>query len=229
MGGRGSSSGKAGGNTLILNQLTDNTNFKTWIRENLSNSEFKQFGRINGMDAVKELWYQKRASEELKEIHEIPIEEAVSTIQSNIEANTITGWFKAGDSDYKPRLVDQIMQNPGTLNAGLNVAYQNYKNAMQINGKTPQSFNKWVNTPQTLYRGERGQQAVKSDIFKSYTSNIDIAARFTVSDSGAASHITVNSANRKLIKKIKVKPIKRPYLEMIASELKDFVFLFSKV
>lgn len=199
--------GSGGGGISILNQLTDNTNFRAWVKDNLANSEFKQFGRINGMDAVKELWYQKRASEELKKIHEIPVEEAVNTIQSNIEASTMTGWFRAGDSDYKPRLVDQIMQNPGTLNAGLNVAYQNYKNNMQANGKTPQSFNKWVNTPQTFYRGERGQKNVKSDIFKAYTPNKEIAARFTVSDSGSASHVTVNSANRKLIKKIKVKPI----------------------
>lgn len=204
---KASSPGGGGGNDGLLDKLSDNTNFREWIRENVKNvPEFKKFGQDNSMEAVKELWYQKRASEELKNIHELSREDAISTVRDNIQANTITGWFRNGDSEYKPKLVDQIMANPGTLNAGLNIAYQNYKDDMSNKGKTPQPFTKWVNTPQTVYRGERGQQDVKSDIFKAYTPDIDVAARFTVSNSGSA-QVTAKDVDRKKIKQVKVKPI----------------------
>lgn len=208
--GRGSSKAGGpggGGNGGLLDKLSDNTNFREWITENIKNvPEFKQFGKDNGMEAVKELWYQKRASEELKGLHELSREDAISVVRENVEAHTITGWFKNGDSEYKPKLVDQIMANPGTLNAGLNIAYQNYKDDMSNKGKTPQSFTKWVNTPQTLYRGERGQQDVKGDIFKAYTPDIDVAARFTKTTTGHSS-VTAKDVDRKMIKEVKIKPI----------------------
>ena len=211
--GRGSSkaggTGGSGGNPL-LNSLTDNTDFRAWIKENMSNPEFKQFGKENGMKAVEELWREKRTQEELKNIHEMSIEDAIAQVRDNISDSTMEGWFKKADSDYKPKLVNSIMANPGTLNAGLNIAYNNYKNDMDNQGKTPMSFNKWLTTPQEVYRGTRGQKSVVSDVFTSYSPDKKVAAGFTLSDSGGG-HSLVKSdfsnVDMSKISTMKIRPI----------------------
>ena len=214
--GRGTSKASAagGGTNRLLSQVTDNLDFRAWIKENLSNPEFKQFGKENHMDAVKDLWYEKRAQEELKNLHEMDIEDAIDQVRGSIPNQTLHNWFIEANSDVKPHLVDYIMSNPGTLNAGLNIAYQNYKNDLElkaIKGSTekPMSFDKWVNTPQTVYRGDRGQGAIKSDIFMSFTPDKRIAAGFTLSDSGmAASKVKSDFSNIDMSKitTIKIKP-----------------------
>ena len=134
--GRGSSKASggsaSGGNSKLLNQLTDNTDFNAWIKENLSNPEFKQFGREHHMDEVKNLWYEKRASEELKNLHEISKEDAIAQVRDAIPSQTSHNWFVEANSDAKPKLVDSIMSNKGTLNAGLNIAYGNYKESLEL-------------------------------------------------------------------------------------------------
>ena len=209
--GRGSSkaggAGGSGGNPL-LNSLTDNTNFRAWIRENLSNPDFKKFGQENGMEAVEDLWREKRTQEELKNIHEMSIDDAVDMVSDNVSASARSGWFRQGNSDYKPRLVNEILSNPGTLNAGLNIAYSNYKNDMSIKGEKPMPFNKWLNTPQDIYRGTTGQGTVKSDIFTAFTPDITVAARFTKSNTGQAIvNKDLSDVDMSKITKIKMKPI----------------------
>ena len=212
--GRGTSKASAagGGTSRLLSQVTDNLDFRAWIKENLSNPEFKQFGKENRMEAVKDLWYQKRAQEELKNLHEISQDEAYDQIRGAIPASTSRMWFVEADSDIKPVLVDYIMANPGTLNAGLNVAYQNYKNNLEIQGNNekPLSFNKWVNTPQTMYRGDRGQSTTQGDIFLSFTRDKKVAAGFTLSDSGsAAGRVKDDFSNidKSKMTTIKIKPV----------------------
>ena len=172
MGGRGSSSNMSGGGFAA--SLKDSTDFRSFIRENMSNPDFKAFGREEGMDAVKELWYEKRASEELKNLHEMDIYDAVDQVRDAIPSNVSAGWFRNADSDYKPKLMDAVMGNPGTLNAGMNIAYNNYKNSTD----NPKSFNQWLRTPQTMYRGDRGQQTVGGDIFTSFTPDRRVAEKF---------------------------------------------------
>ena len=209
--GRGSSKASSvsgGGNNRLLNQLTDNTDFRAWIRENLSNPEFKKYGQENGMDEVKELWREKRTQEELKNIKEMSIDEAVDIVSDNVSASTRVGWFRQGNSDYKPKLVDEVLSNSGTLNAGLNIAYDNYKNQMQDEGKKTLSFNKWLTTPQEIYRGTTGQGTVKSDIFTAYTPDITVAARFTKSNTGQAIvNKDLSDVDMSKITKMKIKPI----------------------
>ena len=213
--GRGSSKasgGSAGGNSRLLSQLTDNLDFNAWVRENLKNPDFKQFGRDNDMDEVKQLWFEKRAAEELKNIHEISNDEAVDQILEAIPRNTSRMWFVEANSDFKPKLVDAVMSNPGTLNAGLNVAYQNYKNSLieQGNKEKPIPFKQWVNTPQTMYRGDRGQKTTEGDIFLSFTTDKKVAAGFTLGDSGSAvSRVKDDFSNidKSKMTTIKIKPI----------------------
>lgn len=171
MGGRGSSSSMS---SSFVSSLKDSTDFGSFIRENMSNPDFKALGRDEGMDAVKRVWYEKRMSEELKDLHEMDIYDAVDQVRDAIPPNVSSGWFRNADSDYKPKLIDAVMSNPGTLNAGLNIAYNNYKNSTS----NPASFDKWLRTPQTMYRGDRGQQTVGGDIFTSFTPDRRVAEKF---------------------------------------------------
>lgn len=173
MGGRGSSSGKAGkGNGT---GYTDNADFKAFQKANFD--AMKALYKQGGMQAVQEAWYETRQEAERAGAHEMTEESAVEAIVDAIPRNVSEGWFRAADSEYKPKLVQSIMQNPGTMNAGWNIAYQNYVQSLPA-GQKPQTFDKWLRTPQTLYRGTRGQQTVKSDVFSAYTPNRKIAAGF---------------------------------------------------
>lgn len=181
--GKGSSP-MSGGNGGLLNGLTDNTDFNAWIKENLKNPDFKQFGKEHGMDEVQALWREKRTAEELKKVHEMSQEDAVDMIRDGMSAQTMHNWFIEANSDVKPKLVDSMLSQPGMLNASLNVAYSNYKADLEIKGirehkeYKPMSFNKWLNTSQTMYRGEHGQEHVKSDIFLSFSPDKNIAKKF---------------------------------------------------
>lgn len=181
MGGRSSSSGA--GNV----GYTDNTDFKAFQKANWD--EMKALHKQGGMDAVREAWYGTRQSTEQKSAKELTQEQAVDIARESIPQNVSDGWFREANSEYKPKLVQSIMQNPGTMNAGWNIAYQNYVQSLP-SGQKPASFNKWLNTPQTFYRGTRGQQTVKSDVFSAYTPNRKVAESF-------GSHITT----------IRIKPI----------------------
>lgn len=155
-------------------RLSDNTDFNAFVSINMSNPDFKQFGRDNGMDAVKNLWRDTRISVEVKNLHEVSIEGALEVVRNSIPNGQMHDWFVEADSGVKPALVDSILSNPGTLNAGMNIAYYNYRQSTS----SPKSFNKWVNTTQIMYRGERGQGTIKSDIFKSYTPDRSVAQEF---------------------------------------------------
>lgn len=162
----------------LISKITDNTNFNAWLKENMSNPEFKQFGRENGMEAVRQLWREKRIESELSSVHEISQLEAVEQLRAAIPQSYIQAWFVEANSDVKPKLVESILSNKGTLNAGLNIAYTNYLDEMALTHQNSMPFNKWLRTPQTLYRGEYGQGRVQSDIFASYTRDRKVAESF---------------------------------------------------
>ena len=166
--------GKSGMSASIRG-LRDNTNFNAFVRENMDNDEFMEFGSENGMKAVRELWYETRAESELSNLHEMSKEDAIDAVRDAISGSTLDGWFRDADSRYKPRLIDSVMSNPGTLNAGMNIAYHNY---LDSNPSNPMSFNKWLRTPQTMYRGDAGQRTIDADIFLSFTPDRKTAEGF---------------------------------------------------
>ena len=176
--GRGRSKGAANQSGL-LQSVTDNLDYNEWIRENLKNPEFMRFGReARDMDTVKQLWREKRAQAEAADFHETTIEEAIKTTRDAIPDQTHAGWFRNADSSIKPKLMDFILQEHGVLNAGMNIAYYNYVSDMKMQDKPALSFKKWLRTPQTLYRGDRGQKRVAGDVFASYTPDKRIAEKF---------------------------------------------------
>lgn len=158
----------------FVSGLKDSLDFDDFIEQNLRNPDFMTFGRTHSMEEVKDLWREKRLDQELGDIHEIPIEDALTQIRGSIRENALAGWFRNADSDYKPEIVDSTLSNPGTLNAALNVAYYNYTNFTS----NPKSFDSWLKTPQTMYRGTHGQKTIESDVFDAYTPDRSIAEKF---------------------------------------------------
>ena len=173
MGSRGASSGK-GGTDKLLNSVVDAPDYRSFVSANRGNPDFMAFGRENGTAAARDLWLAKRAEVERQNLHEISNEEAIATIRTAVPDNVRSGWFRSADSDYKPAVAEGILTTEGGLNAAYNIAYNNYK----ASNKNPMPFNKWLRTPQTMYRGDTGQQTVQSDIFTSYTPDINIAKGF---------------------------------------------------
>ena len=159
--------------------------FDDFIKANIKNPDFFQWGRdVAEHEDIVDLWRELRTKHHLQDIHEIPIEDAVDIVNNSIREGTLSGWFRAADSSYKPSLVDQILIRPDVLNAGLNIAYYNYVCDCEIksirNGETitPMSFNEWLYTPQVMYRGETGKSQVSDDIFMSYTPDPEVASKF---------------------------------------------------
>ena len=168
-------------------KYNEELDFKDFQKANWD--EMKALHKEGGMSAVRQAYYETRLQTEQKSAKEISQEEAVDIARDSIPQSVSNGWFRSADSDYKPKLAQAIMENPGTLNAGWNIAYQNYAQSLPSSQK-PMSFKEWANTPQTMYRGDRGQKTVKSDVFSSFTPNKSIAQKF-------GDHITT----------IKIKPI----------------------
>lgn len=187
MGGRSGGSGLAGGG-LPFKGLVDTLEFSDFIHANIKNPDFFKWGKDEAShEDIEQLWREVRTQEELKGVHEMPIEDAISAVRDAVPGSILDGWFRNADSSYKPRLIDHVLSNPGTLNAGLNIAYHNYKFDKSIKGEKVEPFDKWLKTPQTVYRGSPGKATVASDIFLSFTPDRKIAQGF------AGAHGTIST------------------------------------
>lgn len=171
--------------TKSLGELKVTDDEDSFIHENLKNKEFLKFGQEHGMDSIRQLWYEERRQEEIKNLHEVPVEDAIQTVRDNIKESHLSGWFRSADSGYKPRIAEQMFGNTGVLNASMNMAYYNYKNEMKLDGKQPLSFQAWLTTPQEVYRGTSGQKLIDADVFTSYTPSKEVAENFAFGRGGA--------------------------------------------
>lgn len=174
----------------------DADNLDDFIHKNLP--VLKEIYNRDGIEAVHNQFYDMKTQQELKNVKEIPIEDAVSQIRDAIPNNVHSGWFRSADSEYKPRLVEDILTNKGTLNAGLNMGYHNYRQQFEwysefqgkwiphegVDQSKKMSFNDWLHTPQKMYRGTYGQKTTDADIFSSYTPNRKVAEGFLNESSG---------------------------------------------
>ena len=175
-------------NLVVTDDMDD------FIRANINNPDFKAWGMRKDVHSVdiENLWRELKAKEQLKSVHQIPIEEAVASVRDNVSDSVLSGWFRNADSSYKPALINQVLSND-VLNAGLNIAYYNYRAYMALRNpnETPLTFNKWLVTPQIMYRGEAGKSAVDSDIFMSYSPDRQIAEQFANYTGGTLHNISV--------------------------------------
>lgn len=161
--------------TDSLGELNTEGDVQDFIKNNLKNKAFVEYGRAHEHEAIEQLQHTARYKKALKHgIREMKVEDAISQIRNNIKASHLEGWFRGADSDYKPRIAEQLLSNPETLNAAYNIAYHNYK----FDNKNPLPFKEWLVTPQKMYRGTRGQKTVKSDIFNAWTPDRKVAEKF---------------------------------------------------
>lgn len=175
-----------------LGELEDADELQSFIKKNLHNPEFKQFGRDRGTEAVRQLWYETKRQQEIQNLHEMPIEDAISKVRESIDSGHSAGWFREANSEYKPHIATEMFTNKGTFNAALNIAYHNYKNEIELKNIRshsdikPLDYKTWLITPQTVYRGTSGQQLINSDVFTSYTPDKKVAEGFAFGTYGKA-------------------------------------------
>lgn len=181
-------------------KFKDATSFEDFKKANFN--ELKEMLKKDRDVDIEGLWYETRAEIEKQNLKEIDVEEALDTIREAMPQNIRDGWFRNANSAYKPKVANAIFSTPGGLNATLNVAYNNYRYQFEryseVYGKwiphewadqsKKLSFNDWLKTPQTLYRGDYGQKTVKDDIFSSYTPNKEMAEKFL--NEGAGGKLT---------------------------------------
>ena len=165
------------------------------------NSNYQEFQHINARDrdrrkaivnwldkthkSLYQLYYEQQAlrlAELRNEAKEINLDEAIRIVNESIPENVGRGWFVNADSNYKPSLFSHIMDDKGLLNAGWNIAYDHYKWEMKSQGKTPLTFKSWLYTPQTMWRGHRGQKLINNDRFVAYSMRKSVAEKFAGSD-----------------------------------------------
>ena len=131
--------------------------------------------RIKAGENPKDIWQNARIERGRENIHLTPLNDAKKALYDYIPENEVQGWFNDANSGYKPRIVERIAENPDALNASMNVAYRNY---LDTDPKNVMSFDEWLDTPQTYYRGTRGQAKTDDDVFSGFTPNREVAEKF---------------------------------------------------
>lgn len=106
---------------------------------------------------------------------EMPYEEASETLYDAIPQNVFHGWFTEANSEYKPKLVDAVTKSPEVRSAALSMMFNNYK---YFHPNSDMTFDEFLNSPMTMYRGGHGQNHTENDVFSAYTWDKSIAEKF---------------------------------------------------
>ena len=184
-----------------LGELQDGEDEQDFIEKNIHNKAFLQYGRDYSIEAIAQLQRTMQHKNALKTgMREMKIEDAISQVRETIKASHITGWFREGNSDYKPRIAEQLLADPKTLNAAYNIAYENYKYSTD----KPLPFKEWLVTPQTMYRGTSGQTEYESDIFSAWTPDKRVAENFA---NGRGSAAGSHHGGEGKVHSMKIRPI----------------------
>lgn len=130
----------------------------------------------NKLDAlgVEELWRRKRLESARSEAKYLTPAEATRTLESaQWLEDDINTWFLDERSRAKRGICNGIAEDNKLINACWNVMYHNYK---KLGGTD--SFEKFLDSEVTLYRGVHGQRVSENHIFSSYTLDRDVADNF---------------------------------------------------
>lgn len=174
--GQGRGRGKPGGGSYLSSQAKNLTwnEYKSQMRD----EKFRKTAVDAGLKSYDDLWqvWAKAKNDDftISNTKELSKEQTVETIRKNLDDLNPDMWFVNADSNYKPRIVNRILERKELRNAGLNLAYQNYKDV----NDDALSFNDFLNTEMKMYRGHRGQKTIESDWFDSYTPKREFAELF---------------------------------------------------
>lgn len=151
------------------------------IDDFISNNVDKLMGiyKSGKMPAVHEEFYKYRLADTSKGLHEVTEDEAGTAISNHVSQSIKDGWMREENSAYKPKLIQSILSSEESRNAALNIMYENFK---YYNPGAKSSFEEFLDTPVTMYRGGHGQSHVASDIFSAYTFNKKVAEKFAGTD-----------------------------------------------
>ena len=157
-----------------MDSLADSETYDDFVKRNAKNADLKAHMKETGK-TPKEVWRDARIKRGKQNLHRISDEEADRILYDKIPKNEVQGWFNDANSAYKPRILERMAESPDAVNASLNVAYKNY---LDSNPKNALPFDEWLDTPQTLYRGTRGQDKTADDIFTAFTPSKESAEKF---------------------------------------------------
>ena len=127
-----------------------------------------------GPEATTKVWKDARYKDSAIGLKAISKEEAISIVRQNLPNSWLDGWFRNADSDYKPKIEARVIGNRELRNAGLNIAHMNY---VETTGNKV-SFNTFVNSKITVYRGGNNDKFTNNDVFKSYSFDRTVAQKF---------------------------------------------------
>lgn len=101
-------------------------------------------------------------------------EDAEKTIYKKIEDKILAGWFRNGDSGYKPKITDTILGDDTARNASMNMLWKRYQ---EFIGKNIDFF-EFLTKEIPVYRGKNSEKIIDDDTFMSFTFDKDIAKKF---------------------------------------------------
>ena len=122
---------------------------------------------------AKEVWNDIKYKETGDKLASVDKEKAISTIREKIPENIRRGWFVNADSDYKPLIEKEILNNQELRNSAMSLAHINYQNA--VGEKIP--YEKFVNLNVEVYRGGNFDY-IENDNFVAYSFSKSIAKEF---------------------------------------------------
>ena len=147
---------------------------RQFIHENIK--AIKAQGIKKPADAIA-YWKDACYAKDIKP-HETGVEEAIETIRYNVPSSTLHGWFVEANSTYKGRLEQAALSNDEVRNAGLNIAYENFKSLQRGKSDASISFDQFLDRPITVYRGKASEHFVDGDDILSFSMDRKVAEKF---------------------------------------------------
>lgn len=137
-------------------------------------AEFKAKGMKP--DDLKELWRNRKMQGFTRgDAKELTKEAAADILNTKMDRGVAREWFTNYDSNIKPKIEDAILNDKELRNAGLNLAYHNFKEFDFKGTNKDISFDEFLDTPITLYRGKHSKGLIDDDTFVSFTPDLETA------------------------------------------------------
>ena len=159
---------KAGGKRIQFDG--SEVHFGSFVSEYLDKFLGQDFDR----GIYEDLWKEARQQFYKFEPVELTKEDAINIIREKIPDNLLEGWFRKGDSEYKPLLEQAVMSDDEIRNAALNIMWSNFK---EFSGKDI-GFKEFLNSEIPMYRGKNSENYTEYDDLLSFSFDPKIAEKF---------------------------------------------------